>query len=160
MATAGVMDPVDIFYPAKRLREKDFYHHGSPKKWYADWCSQKTADRMVLDSSVFVFAAEQTKATERTVEDRFNRLAGEWSASVGNVSSLTAMAEHPRYREIVSLGWDVVPYLLQDLQNSRRFWFPALAEITTIRPYDPRDAGNVKRMTEAWVKWGKLKRLI
>jgi len=50
--------------------------------------------------------------------------------------------------------------MLNDLQNNRGFWFPALTEITGIRPFDLSDAGNSKRMVEAWVKWGKRKKLI
>ena len=162
MATAGVIESVDVFHSPKEVREKNFYHRSPPKKQHIDRCPRKTTGRIALDSSpdVAVSAVEETTDIKETVENRFNRLAREWSASVGNISSLTAMAEHPKYREIISLGWEVVPCLLRDLQHNRRFWFPALAEITTIRPYDPRDAGNVKRMTDAWVKWGKLKRLI
>jgi hypothetical protein len=165
MATAGAMESVDMFYPKKRVREKNFYHHSAPKRQYTDWCPRKTAHLMVLDSSllacdVVVSVAEQANDIEQTVEARFNRLAREWSASVGNVSSLTAMAEHPKYREIISLGWEVVPFLLRDLQQSHRFWLPALAQITTIQPYDPRDAGNSKRMIDAWIKWGKRKQFI
>jgi len=159
MATAEAIESVGMFYPAKKVREKNFYHRSSPKKQYTDWCRLKTADRIVVDSSV-VSAIEQVKAVDRTVENRFHRLAEEWSASVGNVSSLTAMAEHPKYREIIDLGWDVVLHLLHDLQQNHRFWFPALTEITTIQPYDPRDAGNSKRMIDAWIKWGKRKQLI
>jgi hypothetical protein len=42
------------------------------------------------------------------------------------------MTEHPKYRQIVSLGWDVVPFLVLDLQRNRRYWLPALQEITGI----------------------------
>jgi hypothetical protein len=168
METAGVMDSIDMFYPAKRARERNFYQHPSPKKRYADWCRVKAPDRIILDSSLVVSdvvtsAFEHVKDAEdvkRTVENEFNRLAREWSAAVGNISSLTAMAEHPKYREIIDLGWDVVPFLLHDLQRNRRFWFPALTKITTIQPYDPRDTGNSKRMIDAWIEWGKKKQLI
>lgn len=85
----------------------------------------------------------------------FVKLADEWSRDVGNASSISALTSHPKYQEIVKLGWDVVPYLLSDLQQNKRFWFPALYEITKIRPFDPSDAGNSRRMTEAWVKWGQ-----
>ncbi len=162
MATAGVIESVGMFYRAKKVREKNFYHRSSPRKQYVDWCPRKTAGRIVLDSSldVVVSALEETKDIKWTVENRFNRLAKEWAASVGNISSLTVMAEHPRYREIINLGWDVVPFLLRDLQQNRGFWFPALSAITKITPFDPRDAGNGKRMTKAWIEWGKRKRLI
>jgi hypothetical protein len=91
---------------------------------------------------------------------RFCKLADEWSNEVGNISSLSALTSHQKYREIVKLGWDVVPFLLLDLQRNHRFWLPALQEITRIRPFDPSDSGNYQRMTEAWVEWGKKKRII
>jgi hypothetical protein len=160
MATAGVIESVEMFYPAKRLRERNFYHHPSPKRKYTDWCRVKTPDRIILGSSFDVDAVEHTEDAKRTVESEFNKLAREWSGAVGNVSSLTAMAEHPKYREIINLGWDVVPFLLRDLQRNRRFWLPALTKITTVQPYDPRDTGNSKRMINAWIEWGKKKRLI
>jgi hypothetical protein len=100
------------------------------------------------------------KIGQETVAERFHQLAAEWSREVQNVSSLTAMAEHPKYRQIVDLQWDVVPFLLTDLQRNKRFWLPALHEITGIQPFDPSDAGNSKRMMSAWIKWGKNKRYI
>jgi hypothetical protein len=92
-----------------------------------------------------------------TLEERFRRLADEWSRETRNVSSLTAMASHPKYRQIVDLGWDVVPYLIDDLQKNKRYWLPALAEITKLRPYDSTDEGNSKIMIDSWVSWGKKK---
>lgn len=107
-----------------------------------------------------VLPRRREPAAIETLPRRFHRLADEWSKETANVSSLTAMANHPKYREIVAMGWAAVPLLLKDLQQSTRFWFPALEEITGIRPFDPRDAGNGKRMIEAWTKWGKRKQFI
>ena len=110
--------------------------------------------------------ADRVKSTtpsaeaKETVAERFHRLAAEWSKEVQNVSSLTAMVAHPKYRQIVDLRWDVVPFMLIDLQRNKRFWLPALYEITGIQPFDPSDAGNSKRMMDAWIKWGKNKRYI
>jgi|ERR1035437_1833930 hypothetical protein len=92
-------------------------------------------------------------------EARFRELASEWLSDIENVSSVTVLTSHPKYQEIISLGWPVIPYLLDDLQNKRGYWFPALSAITGIRPFDPRDAGNLQRMTEAWIKWGKNRRI-
>ena len=105
-------------------------------------------------------ADEYCKPTAEEVKCVFTKLADEWSRSIGNSSSLTAVARHPKYRQIVDLGWDVLPFMLVDLQKNRRFWFPALHEITGIRPFDSRDAGNSERMIQAWVQWGKRKKLI
>lgn len=99
-------------------------------------------------------------AVRETVAERFKRLAADWSENTWHISSVDDLTSHPSYKKIVELGWDVVPYLLEDLRHNRRFWFPALGEITKLRPFDPRDAGDLERMTEAWVRWGKKKRLI
>ncbi len=102
----------------------------------------------------------QQESREQYVQRRFDYLAARWQAETRHVSSLTHLASHPSYQEIVRLGWDAVPILLRDLQQNKRFWFPALYEITKVRPFDPNDAGNGKRMTDAWITWGKRKGLI
>jgi|ERR1700682_1597044 len=90
----------------------------------------------------------------------FLRLASDWSENTRHISSASDLTSHPSYQEIIKLGWDVVPFLLNDLQQNKRFWFPALHAITKVRPFDPSDAGNSRRMTDAWVRWGKRKGLI
>ncbi len=74
-----------------------------------------------------------------------------------HISSASDLTNDKSYREIIDLGWDVVPYLLIDLQRNKRFWFPALAEITHLRPFDKSDMSNPRRMTEAWIRWGRRK---
>lgn len=95
--------------------------------------------------------------TDEEVEAHFNKLADEWEEDASNISSLTALVGHPKYREIVNMRWSVVPFLINDLQRKKRFWLPALEEITGIQPFDPSDSGNSKRMIESWVRWGKQK---
>lgn len=95
-----------------------------------------------------------------SVGTRFYRLAADWSANTRHISSVSDLASHPSYQAIINLGWEVVPLLLSDLKRNKRFWFPALFAITKVRPFDPSDAGNSRRMTEAWIMWGKRKGLI
>lgn len=94
------------------------------------------------------------------VADIFTQLAANWEAETRFTSSTKDLILNSNYQEIIGLGWDVMPILLKDLQENHRFWFPALNAITGVRPFDPGDAGNGKRMTEAWIKWGKRKGLI
>jgi hypothetical protein len=115
----------------------------------ADW----NKPRYVRKIHVIVQPAE-------SVAVRFYRLAADWSANTGHISSVSDLVSHQSYQEIIKLGWGVVPYLLEDLQQNKRFWFPALFAITKVRPFDPRDANNSQRMTEAWIRWGKRKGLI
>lgn len=95
-----------------------------------------------------------------TIEERFRLLADEWSEDTWHISSISDLTVHPNYRKIIDMGMDVVPLLLKDLQQKHRFWFPALSEITKLRPFDPKHTGDVAKMTEAWIAWGKKKRFI
>lgn len=95
-----------------------------------------------------------------SVDDRFRQLADIWRSETSHVSSTTRAISNPNYQAIIKLGWDVVPLMLKDLQNNRGYWYPALYAITGIRPFDRRDAGNVRRMSEAWLDWGRKKNLI
>lgn len=99
-------------------------------------------------------------AEPEAVEERFRRLADDWSQHTRHISSTSDLVAYPTYQEIIDLGWSVVPLLLRDLQDNKRFWFPALYAITQVRPFDLSDAGNGRRMTEAWIRWGKRKGLI
>jgi hypothetical protein len=123
--------------------EIDDWIAGADKKWFPE------------DTS-----AELSTPANENIEERFLRLADEWSRETGHISSTSDLINDARYREIVSLGWPVIPYMLNDLEHNRRFWFPALAAITGLRPFDPGDASNYRRMTDAWLRWGRRKGLI
>ena len=55
------------------------------------------------------------------------------------------------------MGSAVVPLVLSDLKKSRDDWFWALSAITGENPIIEADAGNVRKMTEAWLRWGRAK---
>jgi hypothetical protein len=92
-----------------------------------------------------------------TVEQRIRRLEGEWLADTAVLSSHTRIVAHPAFREIIQLGEAVVPLLLRDLEERPRLWVWALPEITGDNPVSQEDAGNIARMSEAWLRWGRDK---
>jgi hypothetical protein len=55
------------------------------------------------------------------------------------------------------MGMGVVPLVLKHLKSSQDDWFWALSAITGDNPITESDAGNVTRMTEAWLRWGRAK---
>jgi hypothetical protein len=95
------------------------------------------------------------KARPANLEDRFQRLAAQWRKAVGPLSCVTRITQHPAYREIISLGREVVPLILRDLERQPDHWFTALREITGADPVPPEDQGRIERMAAAWVRWGK-----
>jgi hypothetical protein len=86
---------------------------------------------------------------------RFEQLAGEWEQAVAYLSDSTRREAHPAYRAIIALGPAVIPLLLADLERTHRHWFGALAELTGANPVAPGDAGRIRRMAEAWARWGR-----
>lgn len=123
---------------------------------------QDEVNEWIADFDIKEFAEEQARVEVQrpTVQELFQANAEKWEQETGPISSVTDLTAHPSYQAIIGLGWEVVPILLTDLRERKRFWFPALNAITGIRPFDPADAGNGKRMTAAWIQWGKRKGLI
>jgi hypothetical protein len=89
------------------------------------------------------------------VEHRFRRLESAWTEQTCYLSSYTDIVKHPAFQEIIGLGEAVVPLMLQDLEEKPRLWVWALPEITGANPVAPADAGNIARMSEDWLRWGR-----
>ena len=104
------------------------------------------------------------EVADRGVDDglrvAFEELAQTWTAETGHISSPVRLMEHPAYRQIIGFGPAVLPLLLKDLAENRRFWFPALNAITGDNPVPDNAAGDVARMIEAWLAWGRDRRLV
>jgi hypothetical protein len=90
-----------------------------------------------------------------SVEERFKRLACDWEEAVAYQSSTTLRNSHPAYRAIVALGPEVIPYLLRDMETNQTHWFAALREITGADPVPTSAAGNVPKVIQAWLDWGR-----
>jgi hypothetical protein len=109
--------------------------------------------------SVLLEAARTRVAALRSLreglEAKFRTLAQRWKDERGPTSSSAKMAAHPAYREIVSMGWDVVPLLLAELKRQPDHWFQALHEITGADPVPRESRGRVREMVAAWLRWGE-----
>jgi hypothetical protein len=86
---------------------------------------------------------------------RFEQLADDWEGAVAYLSDSTRREAHPAYRAIIALGPAVIPLLLGDLERTHRHWFAALSELTGANPVTAEDAGRIRRMAEAWARWGQ-----
>ena len=91
------------------------------------------------------------------MEERFRRLESTWLAEVGYSSSSTVLRSHPAFQEIIALGEAVVPLMLRDLEERPRLWVWALPEITGANPVPASDTGDIRKMSAAWLTWGKAK---
>ena len=75
-------------------------------------------------------AKQTAPPSAETVEERFRRLEAAWHADTWFSSSPTEHRNHWAFREIISMGEAVVPFMLRDLQEGPQLWVWALPEIT------------------------------
>jgi hypothetical protein len=83
----------------------------------------------------------------------FATLAAEWRSATGFESSLERKVLNRAYQRIIGLGPQVVPYILDDLNNSPDHWYWALTAIVG----EDKAAGQMTMTAaaEAWLAWGR-----
>ena len=91
--------------------------------------------------------------------NRFECLASNWMNGVGPSSDPRVLVSHPAYREIVRYGRQAVPYILRDLAKAPSLLAWALFDITGENPVPSSANGNVKKITKAWLAWGRQQNL-
>lgn len=96
-------------------------------------------------------------AYRRQVNDRFAELVAEWKRERTVASTVARMIRHPAYDKITSMGYAVVPLILQELVREPDHWFIALNRITNENPVKEDARGKLVEMATAWVEWGKRK---
>lgn len=103
--------------------------------------------------NVAVLAPGQPRDAE--LVRRFQQLAREWKDAKVFLSSGTEIALHPAYQQIIGMGKEAIPLILEELQRDEDHWFWALKAITGEDPVPAGDRGNLPRMTEAWLAWAR-----
>jgi hypothetical protein len=89
------------------------------------------------------------------LQRRFRRLAQKWKRSQTFTSSTTQIVLDPAYQEIIGMGYPAVPLILHELEKEPDHWFWALRSITGEEVIRPSQRGNLKQMTDAWLRWGR-----
>jgi hypothetical protein len=86
---------------------------------------------------------------------RFRDLVRQWKEATIFTSSGTEIALHPAYQQIIGMGKEAIPLILEELQRDEDHWFWALKSITGVDPVPPGDRGQLPKMTAAWVRWAQ-----
>lgn len=86
---------------------------------------------------------------------RFKRLKTEWEAETAHFSSITKIAMHPAYQQIIGMGQLAIPLIFSAMGKKPDHWFWALRSITGEDPVLPEHRGRLKQMTDDWLKWGR-----
>jgi hypothetical protein len=95
------------------------------------------------------------RRTKKIIEKYFAILAEKWYLETLHSSAYLDKVLHPAYQRIIGLGKDVIPCILNELQDEPSEWFWALRALTGEDPTTKSMAGNRDKMAKAWINWGK-----
>ncbi|WP_217911139.1 hypothetical protein [Myxococcus sp. AM011] len=98
--------------------------------------------------------AECVSADESGLQTQFDSLVAEWKNDVGIESSFVKRILHPAYQRIIGLGRPAIPLILRELRESPNHWGWALTSITGENPVPAEDAGRLRKIRDAWLRWG------
>ena len=89
----------------------------------------------------------------------FQNFAERWRRETKYLSSDHDIAMNPAYQSIIGMGDRAIPLILRDLQQNPEpsHWFWALTMITHENPVPPEEAGDMRRMRERWLSWGRTR---
>jgi hypothetical protein len=112
--------------------------------------SQKKAEpcRIIVTKTFFI--------VENNIEKEFKQLADQWRKEVIYFSSVEKIVMNLNYQKIIGMGSPVIPLILRELNEQPDDWFYALRMITRENPIRPEDKGDIKKMAQTWIEWGKL----
>lgn len=89
---------------------------------------------------------------------RFQQLVREWHVERGTTSSPVDMATCPAYQRILAMGKPAISLILKQLElegDDPDHWFWALSYLTGEDPVPSDDQGNMRKMSDAWLRWGR-----
>jgi hypothetical protein len=94
---------------------------------------------------------------KKNLQQDFNRLAARWKSETESLSSIKKKITHPDYLNIIEMGYEVIPIILQSLLKEPDHWFVALNKISG---EDPISYGaSFQDAVIGWLQWGQRKGL-
>lgn len=100
------------------------------------------------------------KDVDPDTESRFKQLVEKWETETIHLSSMSAMAMHPAYQEIIGMGPPVLPLLLKEMRDNPGHWGWALRAISGTDPVRESSRGKLQEVAAAWVAWGRERGLL
>ena len=107
-----------------------------------------------VDDYEALSSAQETNPVLASLRQEFAELVATWRAETAGLSSPRAMAGHPAYQQIITLGEPVIPLILQDMKDNGGWWYPALRALTGQNPVPESAKGSPPLNDEAWLQWG------
>lgn len=119
------------------------------------YVSPQTVKAKAAVSRGAVFIRVLNPPVAKDVATRFEALAQQWQEETRHLSSITQIVLNSAYQQLIGLGPAALPLIFQKLLHGPHHWFWALNAITGENPVAAEDVGNLPRMREAWIRWGR-----
>ena len=97
---------------------------------------------------------------QQSLIEHFDNLKLLWLEETKMSSNVFITLKHPAHIKIIELGIDVLPMLLHDLRDNKNHWFYTLSIITNHNPIKTKNLGNIDKMIDDWLEWGKSNNFI
>jgi hypothetical protein len=104
--------------------------------------------------------ALDAESKRTALRQRFRELAEQWKSECLLTSSTEEMAMHPAYQQIIGIGPDAIPILLEEMQRKPDHWSWALRAISGDNPVKPEHRGKLALIAQDWIEWGKHHRYL
>jgi|SRR4051812_46642484 len=122
----------------------------------ADFLFLASVDPSIQTKLATIFHQDVNPGTiDPFIRFEFLRLSAEWRKNRSATEPGFTMFLRPEYQKIIGLGMTVVPLILRELERELDHWFWALAAITREDPVPPEFKGNLPKMRNAWLNWGR-----
>jgi hypothetical protein len=100
-----------------------------------------------------IYRTDNRRHVHPAIRERFERLKAEWESATGSLSIVFPEFMHPAYLQIIGMGKDVIPLLLDEVGRQEGHWFLALRATTGAAPAQGGDSYRIA--CEKWVRWGQ-----
>ncbi len=81
----------------------------------------------------------------------FEQLKQNWLKETMLSSNPNEICQNSNYQEIIALGKEAIPLILEDWETTNNHWFHALNVITGENPVKPEHRGRIKLMKKDWI---------
>ena len=141
------------FFPDKFWRYNDNETHSSAAE-----------TRSIQEPDLPEFGPNYRETVEKETKifkEEARVLIERWIQECEEMSSFSDMISHPDYKTILAKGSKVIPVLFDELQHRPHYWFDALQILIKanhgldVDPVNEEDRGNLCKMANAWLAWGK-----
>ena len=88
---------------------------------------------------------------------RFIDLARKWRSETKHMSSIISISTNMNYQQIIGMGRDAIPFIIEDMAKYPDHWFWALEAITGEDSVASGSCGDIGKAAKAWIAWAKEK---